>query len=105
MTTMTSLVSMRYDATHHSLQQTDFRLPSIYGGMLNEIYKDKEENLWVASFDGKSFIVHFSENAPEEYSLPALQKRIIFQPAIMSLSDAGEGKMWISQETHRIGVV
>lgn len=102
MTTMTSLVSMRYDATHHSLQQTDFRLPSIYGGMLNEIYKDKEENLWVASFDGKSFIVHFSENAPEEYSLPALQKRIIFQPAIMSLSDSGEGKMWISQE--RIGL-
>ena len=55
-------------------------------------------SIWVASFDGKSFIIHFTQNAPEEFTLPALQQRVRFQPAIMALSDAGEGKMWISQE-------
>ena len=72
--------------------------------MLNEIYQDKDGNLWVASFDGKSFIIHFTENAPEEFSLPALPQRVRFQPAIMALCDAGEGKMWISQERTGLGL-
>lgn len=98
MTTQSSLVAMRYDEERHVLFQTDFRLPSPYGNMLNEIYKDKNGALWVASFDGKSFIVHFTEDAPEEFPLPALKRRIQSQPAIMALSEAGEGKIWISQE-------
>ncbi|WP_417128735.1 AraC family transcriptional regulator, partial [Phocaeicola sp.] len=98
MTTRSSLIAMRYDETQRCLRQTDFRLPAEYGNMLNEIYQDKDGNLWVASFDGKSFIIHFTENAPEEFALPALQERVRFQPAIMALCDAGEGKMWISQE-------
>ena len=68
MTTRSSLIAMRYDEVHRSLRQTDFRLPAEYGNMLNEIYQDKEGNLWVASFDGKSFIIHFTENAPEEFT-------------------------------------
>lgn len=104
MTTRSSLIAMRYDETCRQLRQTDFRLPASYGSMLNEIYKDKNGSLWVASFDGKSFIVHFTEDAPEEFSLPALQQRIRFQPAIMALSDAGEGKMWISQERTGLGL-
>lgn len=104
MTTRSSLIAMRYDEAHRCLRQTDFRLPAEYGNMLNEIYQDKEGNLWVASFDGKSFIIHFTENAPEEFTLPALQQRVRFQPAIMALSDAGEGKMWISQERTGLGL-
>lgn len=72
--------------------------------MLNEIYKDKNGALWVSSFDGKSFIVHFTEDAPEEFPLPALSQRVKSQPAIMALSDAGEGKLWISQERTGLGL-
>jgi len=74
MTTRSSLIAMRYDEARRCLRQTDFRLPAEYGNMLNEIYQDKDGNLWVASFDGKSFIIHFTENAPEEFSLPALSR-------------------------------
>lgn len=104
MTTRSSLIAMRYDESRRCLRQTDFRLPAEYGSMLNEIYQDKDGNLWVASFDGKSFIIHFTENAPEEFSLPALPQRVRFQPAIMALCDAGEGKMWISQERTGLGL-
>lgn len=104
MTTRSSLIAMRYDESRRCLRQTDFRLPAEYGNMLNEIYQDKDGNLWVASFDGKSFIIHFTENAPEEFSLPALPQRVRFQPAIMALCDAGEGKMWISQERTGLGL-
>lgn len=104
MTTRSSLIAMRYDEARRCLRQTDFRLPAEYGNMLNEIYQDKDGNLWVASFDGKSFIIHFTENAPEEFSLPALPQRVRFQPAIMALCDAGEGKMWISQERTGLGL-
>lgn len=104
MTTRSSLIAMYYDEKQHRLQQADFQLPSDYGSMLNEIYKDREGKLWVASFDGKSFIVHFTENAPEEFSLPALSQRTKSQPAIMALSDAGENKIWISQERTGLGL-
>lgn len=104
MTTHSSLIAMRYEESKHQLVQTDFRLPAEYGHMLNEIYKDKSGALWVASFDGKSFIVHFAEDAPEEFPLTALAKRVKSQPAIMAMSDAGEGKLWISQERTGLGL-
>lgn len=104
MTTRSSLIAMRYDEKKRQLVQTDFRLPAEYGSMLNEIYKDKNGALWVSSFDGKSFIVHFAEDAPEEYPLTALAHRVKSQPAIMALSDAGEGKLWISQERTGLGL-
>ncbi len=104
MTTHSSLIAMRYDEKKRQLVQTDFRLPAEYGHMLNEIYKDKNGALWVSSFDGKSFIVHFTEDAPEEFPLPALSQRVKSQPAIMALSDAGEGKLWISQERTGLGL-
>lgn len=104
MTTLSSLIAMRYDEKKRQLVQTGFRLPAEYGHMLNEIYKDKNGALWVSSFDGKSFIVHFTEDAPEEFPLPALSQRVKSQPAIMALSDAGEGKLWISQERTGLGL-
>ena len=104
MTTLSSLIAMRYDEKKRQLVQTSFRLPAEYGHMLNEIYKDKNGALWVSSFDGKSFIVHFTEDAPEEFPLPALSQRVKSQPAIMALSDAGEGKLWISQERTGLGL-
>ena len=67
MTTRSSLIAMRYDEARRCLRQTDFRLPAEYGNMLNEIYQDKDGNLWVASFDGKSFIIHLRKNAPEDF--------------------------------------
>ena len=104
MTTRRSLIAMRYDEKKRQLVQTGFRLPAPYGTMLNEIYQDRHGALWVASFDGKSFIVHFTEDAPEEFPLPALSQRVKSQPAIMALSDAGEGKLWISQERTGLGL-
>lgn len=104
MTTHSDLISMRYDETSQQLKQTDFRLPTASNRMLNEIYKDKEGALWVASFDEKSFIIHFTDDTPEEYPLPALRKRVNFQPAIMALSDANERKIWISQERTGLGL-
>lgn len=104
MTTHSDLIAMRYDAASRRLKQTDFRLPVASSRMLNEIYKDKEGALWVTSFDEKSFIIHFSEDTPEEYPLPALRKRVDFQPAIMALSDANERKIWISQERTGLGL-
>lgn len=104
MTTRSSLIAMRYDEKKQQLEQTDFRLPAEYGNMLNEIYKGKDGLLWVSSFDGKSFILHFTQDAPEEFPLPDLLRRVKFQPAIMALSDAGEGKMWISQERTGLGL-
>ena len=103
MTTRSDLISMKYDEKTHQLQQTSFRLPAS-GRMLNEIYKDKQGALWVASFDGESFLVHFIEEAPKEYRLPALKKHTTFQPAIMALCDGGERTFWISQERTGLGL-
>ena len=83
-----TLISMRYDEAHRSLRQTDFRLPAEYGNMLNEIYQDKEGNLWVA-FWMEKFHIHFTENAAETHAPRPCSKEYSFQPAIMALSDAG----------------
>lgn len=103
MTTRSDLIAMRYDEKTRQLVQTDFRLPAS-GRMLNEIYKDRQGALWVASFDGESFLVHFVEEAPKEYRLPALRQHTTFQPAVMALCDGGERTFWISQERTGLGL-
>lgn len=70
--------------------------------MLNDLIKDRWGDLWVSAFDQPSFIVHFTDDTPKNYSLPVLRDRVDCNPAIMSLVDSGDGVMWISQE--RTGV-
>ena len=103
-TTRSDLIALRYDEQEKQLRQTGFRLPVRGGRMLNEICKDNRGALWVASFDEQSFVIRFAEDAPEEYALPALRERTAFNPAIMALCDAGERKMWISQERTGVGL-
>lgn len=103
MTTRSDLIAMKYNEKTKQLQQVDFQLPSS-GRMLNEIFKDKNGALWVASFDRESFMIHFVEDAPKEYNLPALKLHTNFQPAIMALCDAGEHIFWISQERTGLGL-
>ena len=71
--------------------------------MLNEIINDNHGNLWVSAFDRPSFILDFNNGTIKNYTLPAIQQRINGKPAIMSLCDAGDGMMWMSQE--RTGIV
>lgn len=52
MTTRSSLIAMRYDEARRCLRQTDFSLPTEYGSMLNEIYQDKDGNLWAGTNNG-----------------------------------------------------
>lgn len=52
MTTRSSLIAMRYDESRRCLRQTDFSLPPEYGNMLNEIYQDKDGNLWAGTNNG-----------------------------------------------------
>ena len=103
MTTRSDLIAMKYNEKTKQLQQADFQLPPS-GRMLNEIFKDKNGALWVASFDRESFMIHFVEDAPKEYNLPALKLHTNFQPAIMALCDAGEHIFWISQERTGLGL-
>ena len=49
-------------------------------------------------------MIHFVEDAPKEYNLPALKLHTNFQPAIMALCDAGEHIFWISQERTGLGL-
>ena len=62
----------------------------------NEIYQDKDGNPLGSLFDGKSFIIHFTEKRSGRIFPCQLCHSGYFQPAIMALCDAGEGKMWIS---------
>lgn len=66
--------------------------------MLNDLILDRRGNLWVSAFDQPSFVVHFADNAPRGYTLPTLRENENANPAIMSLVDAGDNVMWISQE-------
>lgn len=70
--------------------------------MLNDIISDRYGNLWVSAFDRPSFTLSFSDRKPALYPLSSLQKQVSYPPAIMALSDAGNGLMWISQE--RVGL-
>lgn len=66
--------------------------------ILFEVIKDRRGNLWVSGFDQPSFVVHFTDDVPNGYSLPALRKRVNCNPAVMALADGENGLMWISQE-------
>lgn len=98
-TTLSDLVRMRYDKATDSFRQISFQgVLSSKNKMLNDIIRDKTGNIWVAAFDMPSFIVSFMNKEPIEYSLDALRERVGFNPAIMSVCDAGENLMWLSQE-------
>lgn len=71
--------------------------------MLNEVIKDRSGNLWVSAFDQPSFILHFMQDIPRNYPLPAIRKQTGYSPAIMAMSDASNDMMWISQE--RTGIM
>lgn len=70
--------------------------------MLNDIINDRYGNLWVSAFDRPSFILNFADTQPTIYPLPALREQANYPPAIMSIADAGNGIMWVSQE--RVGL-
>lgn len=71
--------------------------------MLNEIIRDHLGNLWVSAFDQPSFILHFMDDTPKGYPLPAIRERVGYNPAVMALVDSGDGIMWLSQE--RTGIL
>ncbi len=66
--------------------------------ILFEVIKDRQGDLWVSAYDQPSFVVHFTEDSPKEYPLPALRNKLNSNPSILALADAGDGIMWISQE-------
>lgn len=101
-TTKKDLVAFSQDSKG-MLHQVDLSslIPSS-NKMLNEIIRDDHGNLWVSAFDRPSFMINFLDNKPADYALPALMKRVKYAPAIMAISDAGNGVMWISQE--RVGL-
>lgn len=102
-TTNSDLISMKYDKSTDDLKQVDLKgiMPS-GNKMLNDIISDKNGDIWVTAFDRPSIIVNFSDNVPKEYPLKKITERVDYNPAVMSLCDAGEGKIWMSQE--RIGL-
>ncbi|MCK9159208.1 MAG: helix-turn-helix domain-containing protein [Bacteroidaceae bacterium] len=81
------------------LSQTDvsFLFP-VSNLMLNEIIRDHFGNMWVSAFDRQSFIIHFNDNFPRCYTLPALRQRVDYNPAVMSISECGDNMVWLSQE-------
>lgn len=98
-TTMSDLMSMRYNKQTGILEQIHFpNMLSPFNKMLNDIIRDKNGNIWVAAFDMPSFIISFVNKQPIEYSLDALRNRVGFNPAIMAVCDAGENYVWLSQE-------
>jgi ligand-binding sensor domain-containing protein/AraC-like DNA-binding protein len=101
-TTKKDLVAFSQD-NKGMLHQVDlsYLIPSS-NKMLNEIIRDNHGNLWISAFDRPSFMINFLDNKPADYPLPALMKRVKYAPAIMAISDAGNGVMWISQE--RVGL-
>jgi ligand-binding sensor domain-containing protein/AraC-like DNA-binding protein len=70
--------------------------------MLNEIIRDHRGDLWVSAYDQPTFSVEISDNKPVEYALPALRNNMDYNPAIVAVGDAGDGKVWLSQE--RVGI-
>lgn len=102
-TTNSDLIAMKYDKSTDNLIQVDLKgIISSENKMLNDIISDKNGNIWVTAFDRPSIIVNFSDNAPKEYHLKKITERVDYNPAVMSLCDAGEDKIWMSQE--RIGL-
>lgn len=98
-TATSDLIAMKYDKATDSLVQisTEGLLPS-GNKMLNDIISDKNGNLWVTAFDMPSMIISFGDSAPKEYQLKKITERVGYNPAVMCLCDAGEGKIWMSQE-------
>lgn len=99
LTSSSDLIAMEYDEASDNLRQIELQglIPS-GNKMLNDIISDKNGNIWVTAFDVPSFIVSFGDNAPKYYHLKKIKEKVGYNPAVMSLCDAGEGKLWISQE-------
>lgn len=98
-TTRSDLMAMRYDkATDNLIQISLSGQLQPKNKMLNDVISDKNGNIWVSAFDMPSMIVSFGDNAPKEYDLGRITERVGYNPAVMSLCDAGEGKIWMSQE-------
>lgn len=94
----TDLIALNYDKENNSMNVVSKGLLSHSNKMLHEVITDNDGNIWVSAFDVPSFIISFGTNLSTEYSLDNLRKRVDFNPAIMSISDAGAGKLWLSQE-------
>ncbi len=103
-TTSSGLVAFFCDYGNRKLKQIQTEVPALSNKMLNEIYKDRNGALWVAAFDAASFIIQLGKNRPQVYSLPAINDRVSFNPAVMALADAGQGCMWLSQERTGMGL-
>lgn len=71
--------------------------------MLSEAVKDRDQNLWVAAYDRKSFIINPHNSYINEYKVSTLQQRLQVNPAIVSLcKDDEEGLFWISQDRYGV---
>lgn len=99
LTTNSDLIAIKYDRIQDDFKEVDLKglLPT-KNKMLNELISDKNGNIWVAAFDMPSMIISFGNNSPKEYPLKRIVERVGYNPAVMSLCDAGEGKIWMSQE-------
>lgn len=102
-TTQTDLFAFRYDSENDALVQTDIDFMSRNSKMLNDIITDRYGNIWVAAFDIPSFTIKLSDKNIQKYSLQPLEEKVGFTPAIMAICDAGQKKLWLSQE--RTGLV
>lgn len=94
----TDLIVLNYDNKNNQMSIVSQGLLSQSNKMLHEIINDSHGNIWVSAFDVPSFIISFGTNRSTEYPLTALRDRVEFNPAIMAISDAGAGKLWLSQE-------
>ena len=63
--------------------------------MVNEMYEEKEGNVWVGCLDGKSLIMELRENGGEELRVGGVEEGVGLEGGMMGVSDGGEGKMWI----------
>lgn len=94
----TDLIALSYNKENNNMTVINQVPLSKSNKMLHEIINDSYGNIWVSAFDVPSFIISFGTNLSTKYNLDKLRKRVLFNPAIMSISDAGAGKLWISQE-------
>ena len=101
-TTLNNLLAFRMNS-QGLLEQVDTSsfLPQ-ENKMLSEVIKDQDKNLWVAAYDQKSFIINLQDSYISEYKIPALQRRINGNPAIVSLCKDDDNIFWLSQDRYGI---
>lgn len=90
---------------HSMLEQVDIsKILLDDNKMLSEITRDRDNNLWVAAYDQKSFMLNFQDNPVEEYEMPALRRKVNGNPVIVSLCKDESGFLWISQDRYGIAL-